>query len=173
VGDGVQELAAGQRVQVRDRLVEEQPLGPPGAGERELRPLAAGQPPGPLPRVQAGVQHLAPGKAGVPAVIERPSHAPVAGDRQVPVHRRVLGDEPGPAADPDGSRRRPQQPRGQPQERRLARAVRPDQPGDLPGRHRQRAFRQRPPPPVPLAEPARFDCVVHGPQVYALAGAGG
>ena len=165
-GHRVQEVAAGQRVQVRGRLVENQQFRPPGDGEREreLGPLAAGQPPGPLPGVQAGLIHPAPGQAGVPARAEPLSHAQVIGHGQVPIHRRALGDEPGPLPDRDRSRRRPQQPDGQLQERCLARPVGPDQPDDLPGRHRQRAVRQGPPSPVPLAERVRFYRVVHGPR---------
>ncbi len=59
LGDGLheqlEELAARERVQARDRLVEDQQLGALGQaeGERELGPLAARQPPGPLAGVEA------------------------------------------------------------------------------------------------------------------------
>ena len=59
LGDGLhqdlQELPAGQRVEAGDRLVEDQQLRPLGQaeGEGELGALAAGQPAGPLGRVEA------------------------------------------------------------------------------------------------------------------------
>ena len=59
LGDGLhqvlQELPPGQRVQARDRLVEQQQVRPLGGcqGEGELGALAAGQRPGPLPEVKA------------------------------------------------------------------------------------------------------------------------
>ena len=51
----LQELPPGQRVQARDRLVEQQQLGPLGdrEGQGELGALAAGERAGPLPRVEA------------------------------------------------------------------------------------------------------------------------
>ena len=59
LGDGLhqvlQELAAGERVEAGDRLVEDQQLGALGdaQGERQLGALAAGQLPGPLRGVEA------------------------------------------------------------------------------------------------------------------------
>ena len=52
---GLQELAAGQRVEAGDRLVEDQQLGSlrHGEGQGELGPLAAGELAGPLARVEA------------------------------------------------------------------------------------------------------------------------
>ena len=51
----LQELAPGERVQARDRLVEDQQLGPLGQreGQGELGALAAGELPRLLARVQA------------------------------------------------------------------------------------------------------------------------
>ena len=59
VGDGLhqvlEELPAGQRVEARDRLVEDQQLGSLGdaQGQGELGALAAGEPARPLLRVEA------------------------------------------------------------------------------------------------------------------------
>ena len=50
VADAVQEVAPGQRVQAGHRLVQDQQVGllRDGQGERELGPLATGEPPGTL-----------------------------------------------------------------------------------------------------------------------------
>ena len=68
LGDGLhqvlQELAAGERVEAGDRLVEDQQLGPlgHGQGQRELGALSAGQLARPLARVQAELLDPAPGR---------------------------------------------------------------------------------------------------------------
>ena len=53
--EALQELAPGERVKAGHRLVEEEELGPfrDRHGQGELGPLAAGQRPGPLARVEA------------------------------------------------------------------------------------------------------------------------
>jgi hypothetical protein len=136
----------GEGVQAGDRLVEQEKLGRLGGrqGEGELGPLPAGQRPGPLPPVKAELADAARGELAVPALVEPRSRAQVPGDGKPPVDRRVLGDEanPGelrrgaaraPAQDADLSRVRVEQPGGQLQQGRLARAVRPDQPSDPAG----------------------------------------
>ena len=170
LGDGLhqalQELPPGQRVQARDRLVEQQQLGPLGdrQGEGELGSLAAGQRPGPLPRVEAELPDPALGQLAVPARVEPLAHAQMAGDGKPGVDRRVLGDEAdraqlrrgaGAAAeDRDRARGRREQPGRQLQQGGLARAVGPDQPDHPAGRDREGAIGQRPAPPVALAKSA-------------------
>ena len=107
----LQELAPGQRVEAGDRLVEDEQLGPlrERQGEGELGPLAAGQRPGPLPRVEAELPDPLPREFAVPAGVEPGAHPQVVGDRQPRVDGRVLGDEadPGraaPAWPPDARR---------------------------------------------------------------------
>jgi DNA-binding CsgD family transcriptional regulator len=59
-----QELIAGQRIEARHRLVQDQQLGPlgDGQGQGQLRTLAAGQLPGAPPRRQAEPLHPRPGQ---------------------------------------------------------------------------------------------------------------
>ena len=91
----LQELAAGQRVQARDRLVEDQQLGPlrQPEGQGELGALAAGELAGLLPRVEAEPLDPAPGDRVVPARVEVRTEAQVVGDREPGVGRGVLRDE--------------------------------------------------------------------------------
>ena len=72
----LQELAPGERVEARDRLVEDQQLGPlrDRQRERELRALAAGQRAGPLARVEA--EPLDPASASSASQLGL-SHAPM------------------------------------------------------------------------------------------------
>ena len=87
-GDGLhqvlQELPPGERVEARDRLVEDEQLGPlrDAQGERELRTLAAGQLPGPLPRVQAELLDPRLRQGAVPARVEPRAETQMVGDAQ-------------------------------------------------------------------------------------------
>ena len=88
LGDGLhqvlQELAPGQRVEARDRLVEDQQLGPLGEaeGQRELGALAAGELAGLLARVEAEPLDPARGQRVVPARVE-PGARAAGGRRRV------------------------------------------------------------------------------------------
>ena len=185
VADPVQEVATGQRVQAGHRLVQDQQLGAlrDGQGERELGPLSPGQPPGTLVGVEAELGDAALGETAIPVRVEPAAEPQVVADRQAGVRRRVLGDEPdpgelrralrGPRAEHlDAARVRGDQPDGEAHQGRLAGPVRSDQPHHAPGRDREGAVSQRPPPPVPLAEaPGCQNRVVrHGPEFYAARG---
>ena len=91
----LQELAAGERIEAGDRLVEDQQLGAlgHGQGQRELRPLSAGKPPGLLRGRQSEPLDALPGEVCVPTGIEPSAEPEVIGDRQRRVGRRVLRDE--------------------------------------------------------------------------------
>ena len=129
VGDelhqALQEVAPGQRVQARDRLVEKEQLRPLGDGEREreLRALAAGQPAGLLRRVEAELRDPLLGDRGVPARVQLGAEPQVVGDasrrrracparrsppgRTVPGRRRALRRAPRSCRSSGGSARRP------------------------------------------------------------------
>ena len=74
LGDGLhqalQELAPGERVEARDRLVEQQQFGSLGdrQGEGELGALTAGERPGPLLRIEAELPNAALGPARRPSL---------------------------------------------------------------------------------------------------------
>ena len=162
----LQELAPGQRVQARDRLVEHQQLGPLGQpeGQRELGPLAAGEPARLLARVEAEAVDPSSSRGVVPPWVEVGAEAQMVGDGEPGVRRGVLGDEadlgqlarsprpvgpPHTSIVPDG---RGQDAHRQAEQGRLAGAVRPDQAGHAAGRDLQGAVPQRPPAPVALAQ---------------------
>ncbi len=135
-----QELPPGHRVQAGHRLVEQEQLRPfrDGQGERELGALAAREPAGLLPGVQAELGDPLLRHRLVPAGVGAGAEPEVIGDRQARVGRRVLRDEPDlgqlgrtgrrhAAEDFDGACRRGQHAGRQPQQRRLAGAVRADE----------------------------------------------
>jgi hypothetical protein len=172
------EVVPGQRVEVRQRFVQHEQARPPSQrqGQRELRLLAAGQLAG-LP-IQRDAEVGQPG-TGV-SVVETPVQ--VAGqvqhvsDRQALIQRRVLRDERDAvqrARRPrgtvtehgDDARGRRGQADRQVQQRGLARAVRADQRGHVPGGNRQRALAQRPGVAVALAQAAGLDDVHATPSV--------
>ncbi len=99
LGDGLhqylQELAASQRVQARDRLVEDQQLRPLRQPERqrELGPLAAGELSGLLTRIEAEAVDPASSGRVVPPRVEVCTEAQMVGDRESGVRRGVLRDE--------------------------------------------------------------------------------
>ena len=76
LGDGLheqlEELAARERVEARDRLVEDEQLGALGQAEREgeLGALAPGEPAGALAGVEAEPLDARPGQGVVPARVE-------------------------------------------------------------------------------------------------------
>ena len=162
VGDAahqrLQELPAGQRVEARDRFVEQQQPRPLGQRERQrdLGPLAAGeladrlvrrdaelrQPrprPGRVPRAGSACRPWSTSSAAVKSRYSGVSWAtnPTSAQDGRVVVRRL-------AEDPDRAGVGPQQPDRQVQQRALAGAVRPDERGDPAGRQLQRAVPQRP-----------------------------
>ena len=142
----VKEATARERVQVRERLIEQQDLGPKADGDREaeLRRLAAGQASGPGGWGHAeGVEPLT-SHASIEVVSEVCGEVEMILDGQLGVERGRLSEEchlpehrstvRGRVAtqDRDVARRRALEPHPCPQERRLAGAVRPDERGDGP-----------------------------------------
>jgi hypothetical protein len=95
VHQALQELAAGQRVQGGDRLVQDQQLGPFGdaQGEGELGALPARQ----LPRLAGGIKTQPSDPVAcqriVPAGVEPGAQLQMVGDAQPGVGGGVLGDE--------------------------------------------------------------------------------
>ena len=87
----LQELAAGQRIERGDRLVEQQQVGPLGdaQGQGELGALAAGEFSGPLSGVQAEPLDPLPGQFGVPAGVEPGAEGEMVGDAQAGSRRRL------------------------------------------------------------------------------------
>jgi hypothetical protein len=159
------ELVPGQRIQARDRLVEQQQPGTLGQreGERHLGALSAGELADRAVGRDVEVGEPLVREPGVPALVELAAELDQLGRAEIAVERGVLGDE----AD-IGQRRasgarvaaedahlalvRPQQADGQVQQVGLARPVRPDQGGDPPGGQPQGAVAQRPGAPVALAQ---------------------
>ncbi len=149
VGEPMEELpevAAEQRVEPDRRLVQHEQLGvgEERDRERDAGPLAARQPrddPASLRAERDGIDHLV--AAGGPEPVEPAEVAKVLADREVGVDRRRLGH----VADPAPQRGRPGRlaEHGHvtarnlldaddgAQERRLAAAARPEQPGDAAG----------------------------------------
>src|SRR4051794_34943436 len=140
-----------------DGLVEQQQLGPLGECERErhLGLLAAGELPDLLPeREPDTVDSLARGVA-VPPRVESPPEFERLGDREAAMKWGLLRDE----ADArkelprlllrrvtehgDAAGRRPAEAACEVEQRRLARAVRPDEGSDGAGRDLERAFAER------------------------------
>ncbi len=143
VGQHAEEVPPGQRVERRDRLVEQQQPGLLGQdqGQRHLNPLAAGQlAHRPVQRNLQPGQPLAHQRA-VPARVQVRAGLDVVLGGQPPVQRDLLAQ----VADVGQERRilargatvhrgpargRPGQPGEQTQQRGLARSVRPDERGD-------------------------------------------
>lgn len=161
----LQELAAGERVERGDGLVEEQQLRPLGQAQREgeLGALAARQLAGPLPGVQAEAGDPVAGQGVVPAGVEPGAEAEVVGDGQRGVDGGVLGDVTdlgelagtaagAAAAHLDRARGGGEHPGGQIEQRRFARAVGADEAGHVPGRDVERAAVQRGTPSEPLGQ---------------------
>ena len=165
-----EELAPGERIEARHRLVEHEELGALAHRERQrqLRALAAGEAAGPLAEVEPEAGRSAGPRA-------RASHV---GFRLAPSRRwSADGERRGRAARPGrrtrsaraGRRSAPgrspehvdrplgrvEQPDREVQQRRLARAVRADEPDDAAGRDRERAVAQRPAAAVALARARR------------------
>src|ERR1022692_4653745 len=91
----LQELAAGERVEAGDRLVEDEQLGllGDGQGQGELGALPTRQLPGLLARVQAQPLDPVAGQRGVPARVEMGAEPQVVGYAEPGVGGRVLRDE--------------------------------------------------------------------------------
>jgi hypothetical protein len=162
---GLQEFAAGERVESRDRFVQDQQLGPLGHGhdECELGALAAGQIPGPRNGIEAEPGYPVASQFSVPLRVEPGAEPHMLSDTQPGVGRGVLGDESDPgqlcrtaggsmAGHFDPAHRRCQLADRQLQQRGLARPVGAYQPHDPARRNMQGAFRQRPTPPVLLTQ---------------------
>ena len=174
VHQGLEELTAGERVEARDGLVEEEELGPLREGERErhLRPLAARERADPLAERNAQASQTILGPLSVPAAVQAAAEGEHLPDLEAGIERRVLRDEAhaledGPvsprrrAEDLDPAARRCEQADRQVEQSRLAGAVRPHQRRDTPGRQRERAVAERPLVPVALPEPGRLEDRAH------------
>jgi hypothetical protein len=142
----LQELAPGERVQARHRLVQQQQVRPLGEGERErdLRSLAAGQPADAAVQRDAQVAQPVAGQHGVPSPVQPAAHRDVLGRGEVRVERGVLRHEPHPVEQARLAGRllaehahrtgvRPGEADREIEQRALSGAVRPDQGGDPPG----------------------------------------
>ena len=183
-GNG-QELAAGERVEAGQRLVEEQrrSLGAERQYQRDLRLLAARQLAGAPAEWEPQARHPAIGGRPVEAAPERGGEIQVVGHRQVAIERRALGDVPDAAQggrpvaprirppDRDVTGRRPLQADPGPDESGLAGAVRADQ-----GRHRagwdldvDALEGPRPSASVALAQAVRGQCGVRHRSKYPSA----
>ena len=109
----------------------------------------------------------------VPARVQLPADAQHLLDREAAVERVLLREEPDARqrlgrvrarVEPehaDGAGARPCQADGEPKERRLAGAVRPDERGHAAARDLERAVAQRPLRAVAPAEPVRLECGAH------------
>ena len=161
----LEEFAPGQWVQTGNGFVEKQEIGPlgDGEGEGELGPLAPGQGPDPLTRVEVESLDACRGHRLVPGGIQQRPHAEMLGHGQPGIGGRVLSDEPdtgqlqriggrGAAEHGERARRRSQQPDGQMQERRLPRPVRSDQADDLSFGNGEGAVPERPSAPVSFTQ---------------------
>ena len=170
LGEAVEELPPGERVEAGDGLVEKQQIRSLGDrhGEGELGSLATREGTGLLTQIETELYYPALSEVAIPARVEPGAEAEVVGDRQRRVRRRVLGDEPHSPElcrarcgtlpeDGDMPRRRREQPDGEMQQGRLAGPVRPDEPDDFALGNRQGAVRERPAPLVALGEPAGLD----------------
>ena len=180
------EVVPGKGVKRGEGLVEDKQPRPPGQrqGQRELCPLPAGQLRGFA--VQRDVKLAQPG-AGVgrvEAAVQVPGEPDHVRGGQVRVHRRVLRDERDavqrgaraggqPPENGRGARGRGRQAYQQVQQRGLARAVGPDQRGQVPPGQRERAVPQRPGPAVVLAQANGLDDVHATPSSPAFSCPGG
>lgn len=166
----LQESTPRQRVERGHRLVADQQFGPFGHGDRqrELRPLTAREPPGLPTGVEPGLPDTPLRQALVPARVELGTQPQMLPDRQVAVHRCVLGHEPharqllraaaGPPAEHhDAALGRLDQPTSEPEQGRLARPVRADQAHHATGRYPQLDVREHGMPTVPFTEAVRLD----------------
>jgi hypothetical protein len=165
-------MVAGERVEVGHRLVEQEQFGPLAErqGEGDAGALAAGEGADAGPAVERGDDAV--GRGGVPpAGVELGAHAEGVGDRELGVQRFVLrhvgdagagGHRVG-AEDPDRAGGRPCQPRGQGEERGLARPVGADERADASGGDPEGAVGQggRAPPSVPFGEAVGLQCAGH------------
>jgi hypothetical protein len=171
--EGLQELAAGQRVQAGQRLVEQQQLPPPGQGQRQgdLGTLPPGQLADlPVERDRESFQPAA-GAGLVEAGVELAAEGQVLGGGEVAVHGGVLGHEPHPGEQagiarsvvqhPDAAGGGREQADGEVQQGGLAGAVGAHQGGDAAPGHGQVAVLEGPVALVALAEPAGFECHAH------------
>ena len=91
----LEELAARERVEAGDGLIEHEQLGSlcDRERERELRTLPPGERAGALPAVETEPRDPLPRERSVPARVERRAQTQVLGHRQRWVQRRVLRDE--------------------------------------------------------------------------------
>jgi hypothetical protein len=165
----LQEVAPGERVERRDRLVEHEQLRPlrEREAERHLRLLAAGERAGLAVERQAEPREPLAREPVVPARVELRAHAQQVADREAAVQRMVLRDEADAreqvgvvalrraAEHLDAARRRLGQTDREVEERRLAGAVRPDERGHAAARDRQRAVAEGPPRAEALSEAVR------------------
>ena len=163
-GQRRKEFPARERVERRDRFVEQQHAGPLPECERErdLRAHAPGQrldPP--IERDVQAAQTVA-GKRVVPHDVHVPPQLEVVVRVPTPIERNFLREVADLAQELDivGRRlardgclsgSRTTQSCEQPHQRRLPGTIRTDQPRDATGRDRERAVAQRPRLPVPLA----------------------
>ena len=150
-----QELASGQRVEVRQGLVQQQQLRPFGEhqGQRDLGPLPAGQRVDARPRRDLRGRGCAFGPAGTSkrGFMHRPSSSTsvpaVAATAARPARRTRSSANCRPGALPATCTvpvRRTQQSRGDVEQGRLAGSVRPDQSDHPPGRHLHSCSRAAP-----------------------------
>lgn len=166
----LEQLEPGDRVEVRDRLIEQQQLRPLPERERErdLGPLAGGERPDPAVEGDPEAPE-ARGRVGrIPARVEPPSRLEHLAGGEVRVERAILADESGARQERDrvGRRREPEdrdvaggrgtKPDRQLQEGGLPRAVRPDEPDDLSRRKRHLALAERGPTPESLGQIRRL-----------------
>ena len=166
------EVVPRDRVERGQRLVEHQQARPAGQRdrERELRLLPAGELADLLPGRDAEPFQPVVGPALVPAPVQAAGHPQHVGDRQVPVERRVLGDE-GDPLERVGRARGHAAEHGHAalgglgqadrhgEQGGLAGPVRADEGDDMAAGNVEGAVAQRPGAAVPLAERGRFDDV--------------
>src|SRR5207253_694911 len=167
----LEKLAARERVERRDGLVEEQKLRPLRERERQrdLRLLTTRERAGLPPQWKAEPAEALSRELVVPPRVERGAELQQLAEPEAAIERMILRDE----ADPRQhlarllARRGPEdenpalarlaQTDRELQQRRLAGAVRADERRDRPGRNRKRAVAERPERVVPLAERARLE----------------
>ena len=167
INEHVKELAAGQRVQAGQRLVEQEHRCP--HAERERQPdlclLTARQLLCPRRERDVEIVEPAPGHGHVEPGPERIGQGNVLVDGQLPVQRRRLRHVADPAdrrapvtpridaVDGEVALARPLEADPRLEQRRLARAVRADERGDAPVRDREVDVAERPAaPPIALAD---------------------
>ena len=161
----LEELAPGQRVEARHRLVEDEELGPLGDRDRQrqLGALASRERPGALLGVEVEVLEPPLCHGGVPLRVHVRAEGEMVVHCQAGVGRRVLGDEAHACQlgrvvarrvpeDFDPPCRRGEEADGEVQQGRLAGAVRADQADDVAGGDVEVALVQRPATAVALAQ---------------------